>query len=173
MKEHPLNRFNYCPVCGSGHFSEYDEKAKRCADCRFIYYFNPSAAVACFIRDHRGELLFVRRAKEPAKGTFDLPGGFVDLYESAEDAVRREVREETNLEVKEMRYLFSIPNIYRYSGFDVHTADLFYECLIPDFGQAIAEDDADGIVIMKPEQICPEDFGLVSIKKGLKRYLDK
>lgn len=172
MKEHPLNRFNYCPVCGSKHFYVYDEKAKKCADCHFIYYFNPSAAVACFIRNPHGELLFVRRAAEPAKGTLDLPGGFVDPYESAEDAVRREVREETQLEISEIRYLFSIPNIYRYAGFDVHTVDLFYECMMPDFSMAVAEDDADDIVISKPENTHPEDFGLDSIKRGVEQYLN-
>ena len=61
---------------------------------RFIYYFNPSSAVACFIRNSRGELLLVRRAKEPAKGRLDLPGGFVDMHESAEEAAQREVKEE-------------------------------------------------------------------------------
>lgn len=70
-------------------------------------------------------MLVVRRAKDPAKGTLDLPGGFVDLHESAEEAVRREVKEETGLDVKSSRYLFSIPNIYLYSGFEVHTEDLF------------------------------------------------
>lgn len=169
MKEHPLHRFKYCPVCGSNRFSVYDEKAKKCADCHFIYYFNPSAAVACFIRNHRGECLFVRRAGEPAKGTLDLPGGFVDPYESAEEAVWREVREETGLEISEIRYLFSIPNIYRYAGFDVHTVDLFYECIIPDFSRAVAADDADGIVIRKPEHTRPEDFGLDSIRRGVGR----
>jgi ADP-ribose pyrophosphatase YjhB (NUDIX family) len=171
MKEHPLNRFNHCPACGSTRFSVYDEKSKKCADCRFIYYFNPSAAVACFIRNHSGEYLFVRRAKEPAKGTLDLPGGFVDLHESAEEAVRREVREETNLQIADLRYLFSLPNIYPYAGFRVHTVDLFFECLIPDFNEAIAADDADSIVIRKPERICPEDFGLTSIRQTVKRQM--
>ena len=46
------------------------------------------------------ELLVVRRAKEPAKGTLDLPGGFSDLYETSEEGVCREVKEETGLEVK-------------------------------------------------------------------------
>ena len=85
---------------------ERNEKAKQCTTCRFVYYFNPSSAVACFIRNSKGELLLVRRAKEPAKGTLDLPGGFVDMYESAEDAAHREVKEETGLDIAGCRYLF-------------------------------------------------------------------
>ena len=65
--------------------------------CGFVYYFNSSAATAIFITNRVGELLVVRRAKEPAKGTFDLPGGFVDMYETAEEAIIREVKEETGL----------------------------------------------------------------------------
>ena len=71
---HPLHQFTYCPKCGARTFVERNEKAKQCTTCGFVYYFNPSSAVACFIRNSKGELLLVRRAKEPAKGTLDLPG---------------------------------------------------------------------------------------------------
>ena len=95
---HPLHQFIYCPKCGANTFIERNEKAKQCTTCGFVYYFNPSSAVACFIRNAAGEILLVRRAKEPAKGTLDLPGGFVDMFESAEDAAHREVKEETGLD---------------------------------------------------------------------------
>lgn len=100
-------------------------KSKQCTTCGFVYYFNPSSAVACFIRNAAGEILLVRRAKDPAKDTLDLPGGFVDMHESAEEAAHREVKEETGLDITECRYLFSIPNLYMYSGFEVHTVDMF------------------------------------------------
>ena len=77
---HPLHQFIYCPKCGANTFIERNEKAKQCTTCGFVYYFNPSSAVACFIRNTAGEILLVRRAKEPAKGTLDLPGGFVDMF---------------------------------------------------------------------------------------------
>lgn len=169
--QHPLHQFAYCPICGSKTFVEINEKAKQCDVCRFIYYFNPSAAVACFIRNPEGELLFVRRAKEPAKGTLDLPGGFTDMYETAEEAVCREVKEETNLNVTGIRYLFSLPNIYPYSGFNVQTVDLFYECMVADFSQARAEDDAEAIVVLSKTAVRPADFGLQSIRLGVERYI--
>ena len=46
---------------------------------------NPSAANAAFIVNEREELLVVIRKKEPAKGTYDLPGGFADEEETAEE----------------------------------------------------------------------------------------
>ena len=168
---HPLHQFEYCPKCGTKAFVERNEKAKQCTACEFIYYFNPSSAVACFIRNSKGELLLVRRAKEPAKGTLDLPGGFVDMHESAEEAAQREVKEETGLDITGCRYLFSIPNLYPYCGFEVHTVDMFFECLTESFDRAKAEDDAAEIIILPTNQLNPDDFGLQSIKKAVDRYI--
>lgn len=167
---HPLHQFVYCPACGAKSFADRNEKARQCAVCGFVYYFNPSAAVACFITNAKGELLLVRRAKEPAKGTLDLPGGFVDMYESAEEAARREVKEETGLEVADCRYLFSIPNIYPYAGFEVHTVDLFFACYVDSFDAACAADDAASLLTLPPQQLQPDDFGLRSIKEAVARY---
>ncbi|MDR1918867.1 MAG: NUDIX domain-containing protein [Tannerellaceae bacterium] len=170
MRQHPLQQFVYCPVCGAKAFKLRNEKAKQCAACGFTYYFNPSASVACFIQNEQGELLLVRRAKEPARGTLDLPGGFADMYETAEEVVYREVREETGLLIDNCRYLFSLPNIYPYLGFNVHTLDLFFACRVAHFEQAKAADDAAGIVILPPEALKPEDFGLQSIQKAIRLY---
>src|SRR5436305_512602 len=49
---------------------------------------------------HGGEVLLIRRGKEPLKGRWLIPGGTVELGETLEEAVVREVREETGLEVR-------------------------------------------------------------------------
>ena len=85
--EHPLDQFLYCPKCGSSHFEINNEKSKKCADCGFVYYFNPSAATVALILNEKNELLVCRRAKEPAKGTLDLPGGFIDMNEDRKSVV--------------------------------------------------------------------------------------
>ena len=79
---HPLELFKFCPKCGSSHFEENNMKSKRCADCGFVYYFNPSAATVAFILNEKEELLVCRRGKNPKIGTLDLPGGFVDMRET-------------------------------------------------------------------------------------------
>ena len=138
---HPLTLFHYCPRCGSSRFTERNEKAKKCADCGFVYYFNPSSATVALILNSQGELLVTRRAKDPAKGTLDLPGGFVDMHETGEEGVAREVREETGFTVQKSTYLFSLPNIYPYSGFEVHTLDMFFLCEVDDPSMPEAHDD--------------------------------
>ncbi len=91
--KHPLDLFQYCPECGSSHFEVNNEKSKKCTDCGFVYYFNPSSATVALILNDQNELLVCRRAKEPAKGTLDLPGGFIDMNETGEEGVAREVLE--------------------------------------------------------------------------------
>ena len=168
---HPLNSFRFCPVCGSDLFIENNFKSKKCELCGFVYYFNSSAATAIFIINNAGELLVVRRAKEPAKGSFDLPGGFVDMYETAEEAIIREVKEETGLHISTPVYLFSLPNIYRYSGFDVHTVDLFYHYSVDTFPELQAGDDAEALFFLEKNNILPEKFGLNSVRQAVERWL--
>ncbi len=168
---HPLHLFRFCPLCGSSQFVEHNGKSKHCNDCGFTYYFNPSAATVAVITNERGELLVVRRAKEPAKGTLDLPGGFSDCYETSEQGVVREVKEETGLDVDRVEFLFSLPNLYEYSGFMVHTIDMFYRCHVTAAAadKAHAADDAAEAMWLRPEDIDPADFGLASISKGMTR----
>jgi len=169
--KHPLEKFRFCPKCGSERFVVHDFKAKRCEKCGFVYYFNTSAATAAFIFDKNGRLLVARRAYEPAKGTLDLPGGFVDLQESGEEAILREIKEETGLNVSHLCYLFSLPNIYNYSDLEVHTLDLFFACQAEDTSVFHAKDDVSELMFLNPEEIMAEDFGLKSIALGVGIFL--
>ena len=169
--EHPLEQFKHCPKCGAAGFRVHDFKSKRCGKCGFTYYFNASAATAAFILNERQELLVCRRKNDPAKGTWDLPGGFIDPDETAEEGIRREIKEETNLEARECRYLFSLPNRYEYAGFTVHTLDLFFLCRVDDFRPLAAHDDASECFFLPLRDIRPSQFGLASIRKAATLFL--
>ena len=140
---HYLDKFHFCPVCGSSRFVENDFKSKRCEDCGFVYYFNAAAAVACIIENERDELLMCRRAFEPAKGTLDVVGGFVDPEESSTQAMVREMKEETGVDIREddLQFLFSIPDVYEYSKLTIHSCDTFFRLIIPSDTPLQAEDD--------------------------------
>ncbi len=170
-QKHLLSLFEHCPKCGKA-FNEDTEKSKRCEACGFVYYMNPSASTVAVIVDARNRLLVVRRSKEPAKGTLDLPGGFCDCFETAEEGVAREVLEETGLSVTESRYLFSLPNMYRYSGLDIPTLDLFFLCKVADTRGATAMDDAGEVLWLPWQEVKAEDFGLKSISLGVARLLE-
>ena len=169
--EHPLEKFTYCPLCGRKHFVINNFKSKQCQDCGFVYYANPCAATAAFIVNDKEEMLVVRRAKEPAKGTLDLPGGFVDMYETAEEGMRREIKEETGLEVDNIEYLFSSPNVYMYSGLGVHTIDMDYLVHVPNDCLVHADDDAEACLWIPIQDIHPEEFGLLSIRHAVERFI--
>lgn len=62
--------------------------------------------------ENDGKLLLGKRASEPAKGMWDILGGFIDAGETAEEAVRREIKEEAGLDVAITRYLGSFPDTY-------------------------------------------------------------
>lgn len=168
---HPLEKFQYCPVCGSRRFAENNFKSKRCGECGFTYYANPSSATAAFIIRSDGRLLVARRAKEPARGTLDLPGGFVDMDETAEEGMRREIMEETGLQVDALTYLFSLPNRYIYSGMTIHTLDMFFRAEVPFDANPTASDDAADLFWMPLEEVRPELFGLHSISRGVELFI--
>ena len=123
-------------------------------------------------------MLVAVRGKEPAIGTYDLPGGFVDMDETAEEAMARELMEETGIDAfgglrggihRPPKYLFSLPNLYLYSGMTLHTLDLFYhlkvESLVPYVDQA--GDDVAKLLIVPIREIVPADFGLRSIRRAV------
>lgn len=170
IQAHPFASFKYCPRCG-GEFQINNEKSSQCASCGFVYYFNPSAATIAVIINDKNELLVCRRAKEPAKGTLDLPGGFCDMYESAEEGVAREVLEEIGRKVTHAEYLFSLPNTYLYSGFLVHTIDSFFRCKIDSYDTISAHDDVAECLWMPLHEVTPDDFGLDSVREGIIRIL--
>ena len=170
---HPLEKFKYCPVCGSSHWVEHNFKSKACTDCGFVYYANPSAATAAIILNTRNEILVVRRGKEPAKGTLDLVGGFVDMCETIEEGMRREIKEETGLDVGKMTYLFSMPNQYLYSGMFIHTLDADFLVRVPDDVKPKAADDAADCLWIPVSEVNPADFGLTSIRHAVERFLEE
>lgn len=96
--------WNYCAICGAMLALSSDGERPRpyCVHCDRFYYLNPLPAV-CAIVMRGDELLLVQRAVEPCRGLWSLPGGFVELGETTEDALIREMREETALEVRALR----------------------------------------------------------------------
>lgn len=171
--DNPLYRFHYCPICGSPHFDTMGDNARHCAHCDFIYYTNPRAATVAIIRNDYDELLVGQRRNDPARGTLDLVGGFADIDETVEQAMCREIKEETGLSVTEsqLHYLFSEPNTYPYAGICIKTLDMFFEIHLPADAMPQGSDDIAHLRWVPRQQLVLDDFGLGSIRRGLQRYL--
>ena len=170
---HPLESFRYCPRCGSHEFEIDGERSRRCSGCGFIYYANASASTAAIIMNSKGEVLLTRRAFDPAKGMLDLPGGFVDMNETAEEALIRELKEELGIEVQNPIYLFSLPNEYNFSRIIVHTLDLFFKVDVDDDIAIEANDDVALAQFYDLKDVNIENIGLDSIRRAIIRIMDE
>jgi NAD+ diphosphatase len=85
----------FCLACGAGLRRRLESGRTRfvCGRCGFTYYGNPIPAAGAVLLKG-GSVLLGRRAAPPHAGTWDVPGGFLEAGETAEQAVRRELREE-------------------------------------------------------------------------------
>jgi NAD+ diphosphatase len=160
----PSTVFKYCPRCGSHNFLTDTPKSLTCSDCGFQYFINVAAAVAGLIYDKESRLLMTYRSHDPAKGKLDLPGGFVDRDEDAFTALKREIREELNLEVMDMEYYASFPNEYLYGGLIYQTLDLVFTCKVNSLVSIKEADDVCGYTFMELPGIPIEEIGLQSVK---------
>ena len=163
--KYPSSIWKHCPYCGSTDLKWMNGTHRMaCERCGGIFYINAAAAVVAVIRNAEGELLFTRRKNDPCAGTLDFPGGFVDLGERAEDAVRREVKEELNLDVTDLRFFMSMPNRYLFGGIVYFTLDLVFFCDYDNLSGLKADDDISDYSFISVNEVNISDVGLESIK---------
>ncbi len=101
----------FCGHCGIPVHSMPHERAKKCPDCGLTSYPRLSPAVIVRIeRDGpRGKEILLAHNKRHPLGFYSVLAGFVEPGESLEDCVRREVREEVGIELRDIRYFGSQP----------------------------------------------------------------
>ena len=94
-------RYTHCPKCGMALGLEVRGERERlvCRACRFVFLYNPNVGVAAILVED-GAVLLTRRGGSFRPGLWDLPGGFVEYDEDLRDALVREMREETGLDVE-------------------------------------------------------------------------
>lgn len=121
----------FCPACGTQTVQQTDIM-KRCPQCGFELYPPVSTAIIVLVQQGEDEILMVHARN--FRGTFyGLVAGFVEAGETLEQCVAREVREETGLQIKNIRYFDSQPWPYpsglmvgftaEYAGGDIKLQD--------------------------------------------------
>jgi len=86
----------FCHQCGAKYIGP-KAQPQVCSGCKHQYFENPSPTVDIILFNENEEVLIAQRAREPQKGKYDFLGGFVELNESFEEALLREVAEESGL----------------------------------------------------------------------------
>ena len=168
--------FDHCPRCTAA--SSPRAEARRdepftCGRCGFVLYLNPAGAVAALITRSDGGMVFIRRAKEPARGRLAMPGGFVDPGESAEEALRREVREEIGIEIHDLQYLCSHPNRYPYKAVTYDTLDLFFVARAHEPDRAAALDQVEDVLWTDPFAVPPDELAFDSMRAALVLFRER
>lgn len=97
----------FCGACATPTEAHPTERAKRCPECGLTSYPRLAPAVIVLVRRER-ELLLARSPHFPP-GMYSAVAGFVELGETLEECVQREVREEVGLEISTLRYFGSQP----------------------------------------------------------------
>lgn len=171
MTQHIVDAFHFCPKCSVGN-QKTGSSPFRCKKCGFVFYFSPVAAVGGLIVNSNNELLFLVRGRDPGKGKFGLPGGFVDPGEPLEKSLIREVMEETSLRVTDADYLCSFPNQYTYRGITVDVLDVFFECRVESFEPLTAQPgEVESFHFSRPSLEILDRFAFESNRRAVEFFL--
>lgn len=127
----------------------------------------PSVGVGAVLI-HEGRVLLIRRGKEPLRGRWVVPGGTVELGETLEQALVREIQEETGLLVRPRQVVAVFDRIQRAADrVDYHYVIVDYLC---DYvaGEARAGSDAEAVALVAPADLPAYDLP----EKALEVVLD-
>lgn len=147
--------FKFCPLCASP-MNPYEEdgfRREKCPKCGWVHYHNsrPTAS-AIIVRD--GKVLLCKRAKDPFKGKWDVPGGYLEEKESPEEALKREMKEELGVEIEIKNFIGVIgPCYYPFGGQEQWNTDIYYEVTTRDMPRASRHSDVVAIAWFDPDRL--------------------
>jgi 8-oxo-dGTP diphosphatase len=164
-----LHHYRYCPHCGGKLLNATHGRAIRfdCTLCsRPLYENSKPCASAIVVRD--GRVLLARRAVDPLRGYWDIPGGFLEAGEEPESGAVRELLEETGLRVQPRELLGMWIDRYGDGPDSVFTLNIYYLADAPD-GEPQAQDDVAELRWFGPNEI-PDDMAFPHSRLVLDRW---
>jgi len=164
--------FKFCPQCGTGLETRKIEGEQRlfCPQCSFIFYQNPKPTASALITS-ADRVLLVRRAIDPQKGCWDLPGGFLEVDEHPEQALRREIKEELDISIEVMGFLGIYMDRYDYDEAGGHTLNIYYHARIAA-GEPRPASDIDQWGWFASDEI-PSNMAFTNNKEALRTWLER
>lgn len=122
MIEHPKTQYVYCPSCATTLTKKLVDDRQRlvCPNCRFVFWNNPKPTTS-IILSKDGNVLLLKRAHEPFKRYWVLPGGYVEHDEDPKETITRETKEEIGLDITVLGvvYTYLIDNDPRGNSVDM------------------------------------------------------
>lgn len=156
--------YKYCPWCGKKLVKKDDYL--ECTSCGKSVFLNSfPAAGALIIKNNK--ILLAIRARDPHKGKLDIPGGFLKRGELPEVGLKREIKEEVDVDIKIIKLHGIYINHYEYQGIGYKALDLFYRVKITK-GTPKAQDDVAELKWYKIDKIPLEEICFKSNKKALR-----
>jgi len=165
--------WEHCPRCRSqlkfGPRRGEDRDVLHCRACGLVIYDNPAPTASALVtRDDR--LMLTRRARAPRQGMWDVPGGFVEPLEDPRQAVRRELLEETGLEVAVGALIGVFTDVYGDDG--VATFNLYYQASVLS-GVERAADDVSEIRWFPVAEIPLHEIAFANGREAIVTFVQK
>jgi NAD+ diphosphatase len=104
---HMLHGFRFCPQCGGRNHFNHNQLAMQCGDCRTLHYPRISSCIIVAVKNQ--EQILLAQHPRHRNGMYTVIAGFVEVGETLEQCVAREVKEETGINIKNVRYFSSQP----------------------------------------------------------------
>jgi ADP-ribose pyrophosphatase YjhB (NUDIX family) len=156
-----LTGWQWCPRCREQ--LRGNESRVECPACGFVFYASSKATAGALVEDGNGRVLLASRAEEPFKGRWDIPGGFLEEGEHPLDGLRRELREETGLEVEPLEFLGVWMDRYGGDSTAEATLNLYWTARV-ESGEARAADDVDDLRWFEPDELpAPDELAFQNV----------
>jgi len=168
-----MKAFRYCPYCRTDLVTEHQEgqDRQRCPGCGEMFYRNSKPCAGALVVDGQGRLLLARRAIEPFKGMWDIPGGYLEEGEHPEAGAIREVLEETGLDVRITALVGMYMDTYGAEG--VSTLNVFYEAeVVGEIPETLtAKDDVSELCWFDVDALPMAEFSFENGKQAIADWL--
>jgi ADP-ribose pyrophosphatase YjhB (NUDIX family) len=153
----------FCPRCATR--LDLDPPG-RCPACGTEYWANPKPCSGALV-ERDGAVLLVRRAIEPGFGRWDLPGGFCEAAEHPEDTARRELLEETGLDVELVGLVGMWMDVYGDGDDPEITLNLYYRAVpVSARAEVRLSDEASDAAWFRRDEL-PSDLAFQHVRDAL------
>lgn len=161
--------YHFCPHCASPQIRR-THRQYFCTSCQFVWYIDPAPCNAVIIHNKKREIVLVKRKYPPKRGQWDVPGGFIEPGETAEESIIREMKEELHADIKELHYLTTATDMYTYKGTTKYTFGIIFTATIIS-PVLTANDDISVAEWVPTKEVLKRKIAFNSVRKALQDFV--